>query len=408
MACSCSQNQFPPTRRNGTCEGDRLEGMDFAAHNAEQKAMWDAFNAGRPTRIPIILGTNTRYFMFGPANPQGLDFQAFSENPDVMFDAALRFARWSRFNLLQDAELGLPEKWIIAPDFQNYYEAAWFGCPIHYMEDQVPDTTPAFADVPERVMEQGLPDPFGGIFQKVLRYFQHYQQRAAKETFLDRPINANLPWCTQGTDGPMTVACNLFGADLVCEMLAGEPDRIAKLLDFITTATIARIKAWRKFNRIPVINQWGIADDSVALISTPMYREHILPLHRRLFNELAAKEKRGIHLCGDATRHFKLIHDELGVVEFDTGFPVDFGKLRQQLGPHVRINGGPHVEFLMHATPAQVRDEVQRILSTGILDGGLFVLREGNNLAPYTPLENTEALYHAGREFGKIGAAAVS
>ena len=51
----------------------------------------------------------------------------------------------------------------------------------------------------------------------------------------------------------------------------------------------------------------------------------------------------------------------------------------------------------MNATPQQVRDEVRRILTGGVLAGGRFVLREGNNLAPHTPLANTEALYHAGR-----------
>jgi uroporphyrinogen-III decarboxylase len=37
-----------------------------------------------------------------------------------------------------------------------------------------------------------------------------------------------------------------------------------------------------------------------------------------------------------------------------------------------------------------------------VLDGGKFILREGNNLAPHTPLENTEAMYYAGREFGQL------
>ena len=30
------------------------------------------------------------------------------------------------------------------------------------------------------------------------------------------------------------------------------------------------------------------------------------------------------------------------------------------------------------------------------------VVREGNNLAPYTPLENIEAMYHTGRELGQL------
>lgn len=383
---------------------DRLSNFDFERHNAEVLELWTAFNAWKPAkRIPIILGTNTRYFMFNaPANPEGIDFQRYSENPDVMFDAQLRFQRWTRFNLLQDAELGLPEKWVIAPDFQNYHEAAWFGCKIHYFKDQVPDTMPDFADAPERVMEKGLPDPFGGLMARALAYFEHYRARAPKETFLDRPIEASYPWCGFGTDGPMTVACNLFSAEFVCETLADDPDRLHRLLDFITEATIRRMTAWRKLAGIPVPQDgFGFANDSIALISSAMYREHILPYHRRLCDALGTPAPRGVHLCGDSSRHFLTLRNELNVQSFDTGFPIDFGAMRRELGPGVRIQGGPHVHFLMQATPAEVRGEVQRIAQTGVLQGGLFVLREGNNLAPGTPLENTEALYHAGREFGQ-------
>ena len=175
---------------------DRLSHFDFERHNAEVRELWASFNAWKPaSRIPIILGANTRYFMFNKgANPEGLDFRRFSENPDVMFDTQLQFQRWNRFNLLQDGELGLPEKWTITPDFQNYYEAAWLGCRIHYFQDQVPDTMPDFADAPERVMEKGIPDPFGGLLARGLAYFEHFQARAQKETFLGRPIQAAYPW----------------------------------------------------------------------------------------------------------------------------------------------------------------------------------------------------------------------
>jgi uroporphyrinogen-III decarboxylase len=384
-------------------DSDRLVNFDFARHNAEIKELWDAFNAWQPTsRIPIILGANTRYYMFNRgANPEALDFRQYSENPDVMFDTQLQFQRWSRFNLLQDNELGLPDKWTLAPDFQNYYESAWFGCRLHYFPDQVPDTMPDFADAPERVMEKGLPDPFGGLMERALAYFEHFQARASKETFLGRPIQAAVPVC--GTDGPMTVACNLFGPTFVCETMADEPERLHPLLDFVTEATIRRLTAWRKLAGTPVPQDgFGFADDSIAMISTAMYREHLLPYHRRLCDALGTQTSpRGIHLCGDSTRHFRTLRDELNIRTFDTGFPVDFAALRRELGPDVRLQGGPHVHFLMQAKPEEVREEVRRILQSGVLDGGFFVLREGNNLAPGTPLENTEALYHAGREFGQ-------
>ena len=336
------------------------------------------------------------------ANPAGVDFRRYTTDRDLMFDTVLRFQRWSRFNLLQDAELGLPERWTIAPDFQNYYEAAYFGCTIEYLPGQVPDTRPEFADAPERVLEHGLPDPFAGFGATAREYFEHFQARARRETFLERPITITAPLC--GTDGVMTVACNLFGPSFVCEAMAGEPERLHKLFDFITAATIQRMTAWRKLGGIPVPNDgFGFADDSVAMISTAMYREHVLPYHQRLCDAFSAPTQlRGIHLCGDATRHFRTLRDELNIQVFDTGFPVDFGGLRRELGPLVRLQGGPHIELLLSATPAAIRTEVRRILQTGVLAGHRFVLREGNNLAPFTPLANTEALYHAGREFGKL------
>jgi uroporphyrinogen-III decarboxylase len=105
---------------------------------------------------------------------------------------------------------------------------------------------------------------------------------------------------------------------------------------------------------------------------------------------------RGVHLCGDATRHFATHRDELNIRSFDTGFPVDFGAIRRALGPDIRIQGGPHVDLVLRATPDEVYAECRRILQTGIADGP-FVLREGNNLAPHTPPENVAAMYRAGR-----------
>ena len=144
-----------------------------------------------------------------------------------------------------------------------------------------------------------------------------------------------------------------------------------------------------------------MADDSVALISTEMYIDHVLPHHRRIYDAFGTNVERGMHLCGNATRHFPTIVRELHVSAFDTGFPVDFGALRLALGPEIRIHGGPHVELLRCGTPKAVFEESRRILQSGILDGKMFLLREGNNLAPGTPLENIEAMVEAGLQFGR-------
>jgi len=136
------------------------------------------------------------------------------------------------------------------------------------------------------------------------------------------------------------------------------------------------------------------------MLSTEMVREFVVPVHRKMKEALTTADRISIHLCGDATLHFKLLRDELGTYSFDTGFPVDFARLRRELGPEVEILGGVRAPLLHDGTPEQVAAEARRILESGIMEGGRFILREANDLAPGTPLENLAAMYETARTCG--------
>ena len=64
------------------------------------------------------------------------------------------------------------------------------------------------------------------------------------------------------------------------------------------------------------------------LLSVKMAREFMLPVYRKLKAGMTTAEHAKIHLCGDATRHFRWLKDEVGVNDFETGFPVDHSKVR--------------------------------------------------------------------------------
>jgi len=67
----------------------------------------------------------------------------------------------------------------------------------------------------------------------------------------------------------------------------------------------------------------------------------------------------------------------------------------------VEIKGGPSVSLLATAPEVRdVREEVRRILASGVTEGGRVVLREGNNLPPDVPLTNLQAMYAAALDFG--------
>ncbi|MBI5708499.1 MAG: hypothetical protein HZC36_16060 [Armatimonadetes bacterium] len=389
----------------------RLEGARFAAHNAEVDAVWTAYRAEKPIRVPMILGVNTRYTTFGhPANPDGITLQECFENPDKMLQRQLEHLDWCAHHLMQDAPMGLPDKWGVYPEFQNVYEAAMWGCPIRYFDYQVPDTDPIFTgeEGKRRFLEAPRPDPFENPFSR--HAWAMHDTMKAKEVsgfeYNGRPISVGAP-SGLGTDGPFTMCCNLRGTTDFCEDLLLEPQAAQAMLEKATTFIIERIQAWRKRLGQPLKTQgWGFADDSIALVSTDEYVRSVLPHHQILIEAFSEGGPNSIHLCGDATRHFPTLQRELNIQSFDTGFPVDFGSLRQVLGPGCEVLGGPSTPFLKMASLEDVRTETRRVLESGIAEGGRFILREGNNLPPDVSPEKCAAMYETVREFGRYGVVA--
>ncbi len=272
------------------------------AHNAEARAVWEAFHAGRPTRPPVALVANARLFIFNEElNPgERVIFEDYSTDGVTMLQLQLRAAEWRAANIAPycDDPVGLPETFSVYVDLQTY----------------------------------------------------------------------------------------------------DDPEYARALLDFVTEGTIARIHAHRRlFGLNEVAPDLFFSDDAIQLISSEMLAEFLLPVYRKLKAALTTADRIKIHLCGDATRHFKMLKEELGVYDFETGYPVDFGWLRQELGPEVTIHGGPSAIMLQQASAGEIRAETERILNSGIFYGGRFVLREGNNLAPGTPRANLEAMYETAR-----------
>jgi uroporphyrinogen-III decarboxylase len=379
--------------------------IDFKEHNEETRKLWKDFKEGKHSRIPVFIYCSPRFLLLNPdMNKKKVTYKDYFENPDIMIENELEFQYWFKHNVIQDSELGVPEEgWGIEVDFQNVYESAWLGCPIKYFDDQVPDVEAILNDDNKNMLfDKGIPDPFAGLLKVNLEYYEYFKTKAKDFTFHGKPIK-NVSPSGMGTDGPFTIAANLRGATELMLDILDDPDYVHQLMSFVTEATIIRLKAWWKFVGLPpTVENFAFADDSIANISVNQYKEFILPYHKKLIKELGGNGVNMIHLCGKSTHHFKTIQEELYVYEFDTGFPVDHGELRRTLGKEVRIWGGPNVQILRYGTPNDVYEETKKILTSGILDGGNFILRDGNNLAPLTPVENVEAMYKAGIEFGKV------
>ncbi|MAX25890.1 MAG: hypothetical protein CMJ19_15430 [Phycisphaeraceae bacterium] len=373
-------------------------------NNDEKALIWKAYQDRKPTRVPVRLYTNPRVVLLNEQwNPEGFTFQQVTEDPKLHIEISLRHSLYRRtvLNHYTDEPTGLPEFWDVELMIYNIYEAAMFGAPIDYLPQQVPDTKVCLTDENKlEIFKQDISNPLESPFIKHWLDFNRQMMEIARDmTFEGRPVRV-MPWSICGTDGPVTVAMNLRGPQFMEDMII-EPAYADRLMRWIMQAAINRRAAFESYWGDRIGHGNGMADDSVAMLSTQMYEQQVLPIHRMFYEAVSSDRPRCMHLCGDVTRHFSLIHRELGVTSFDTGFPVNFGQLRNQLGDDVEILGGVEVAKLMNGTADEVYQRTRDILQTGVMRGGRFIMREGNNLPPNCPLENLEAMYQATLEFGK-------
>lgn len=380
---------------------------DFSRHNAMVYENEEKRKCNEKVRNKVVVGFNVRITLADKrTNPEGFSFQEMYQDPDIHGEMLLRMAAWTRSKMKFDWEMGLPKKWVITPYAANVYEDSLLGAEVLFPGGyEVPATRPHFTGEGgyQRFMEypfKSLPD--------------HGHMRMMHETYLSWKEKCDQGWeylgvpviaapYIGGTDGPFTIACNVFGAEEICLMAFDDPERFHSILNRNVDLTIKRIKEMSKLYQQPWIPEdvksFGFADDMIALISNETYIEMVLPHHKRLIEELAPNASaRGIHLCGDSCRHFKTIKEELKVTSFDTGFPVNFDTLRDSIGNDACISGGPKCNLFLESKKELVSETI-RIAKSAVANLGSFTMREGNNLPPLVPDENLEAFYEAATKF---------
>ncbi|MCX7795554.1 MAG: hypothetical protein N2380_03430 [bacterium] len=377
--------------------------MDFSVHNREVEEVWFAYNSGRPIRVPIYFNMNPRMILLDSGlNREGISFKDYFESPEIMAKIQLKFKKWVRFNIPQDREMGYPKDdwggcWV---DFQNSYEALYFGCKLFYWDENLPDIKPVLKDNKDLLMELN-PEPKDNLFlKKVFEYYDYFLS-ISNELYEGIPIGKpHIPLL--GTDGPFTVSAQIRGASQLCIDIYEDPDFVYKLISFITDATIRRITyIMDKFGLEYPKESWGFADDSIELISEETYREFVLPSHKKLINTFSKGGPNSIHLCGRASHHFETIKKELNVMDFDTGYPTDLGRMRKVLGPEVTLRGNINPMLLLEGPIYKIEEEVVKLLKSGVMEGGKFILCDGNNVAPRTPIEHLGAMYETGKQYGR-------
>jgi len=365
--------------------------------NEEKQRIWQAYKDRKPLRVPVTYGVNPRVVLLDPKwNTRGITFQEYFAGAEAAIEVQLAFLEYtsSHLNHYCDNPLGRGKEYAFHVDVQNVYDAAYFGSPIQFRGDQVPDTIPILrGDDRSRIFEMDIDHPLDNPFvRECLKRYEDLKAAAASLRRHSMTFSVREP--LMGFDGPLTIATCLRGSEIFLD-IHEDREYFRKLLGFIQKGVIIRNRALAElFGKNAFEGPSGCAaDDSIQLISNDTYKEMVLPFHREWYALWSKAGPHSIHLCGDTTRHFPVIREELNVMSFDTGFPVKHGPLRKALGRDVEILGGPEVFLLLNGTPQEVYDRTRGILQSGVMEGGRFILREGNNLPPGVPAANLAAMY---------------
>ncbi len=153
-----------------------------------------------------------------------------------------------------------------------------------------------------------------------------------------------------------------------------------------------------------------IGDDlgmqSGLLISPRMYRRMLKPLHAELISLIRQRTQAKVffHTDGDV---FDLIPDliEIGVdilnpIQTSAGRMSNLAQLKQSYGQNIAFCGGIDTHHILpHGTPAEVRQEVRRVIDL-LGPGGGYMVASVHTIMNDVPAANVLAMVDAVEEFG--------
>jgi uroporphyrinogen decarboxylase len=143
------------------------------------------------------------------------------------------------------------------------------------------------------------------------------------------------------------------------------------------------------------------------MISPKMYRDILKPIHADFISFIKARTRAKVlfHSDGDVA---PLIDDfvEIGIdilnpIQTSAGTMSDLSALKKRHGKNIVFCGGiDSHRILPFGTPAQVRDEVKRVIDI-LGPGGGFMIGAVHTVMNDVPPENVLAMVDAVEEFGR-------
>lgn len=346
-------------------------------------------------RVPVSFCVVPRFF----APLFGLPYNDFLRDAETQFRWQLEFAKYRYEHIPEDVcqspAIG------VAPYFDNVVNASAFGAEIDWSTNETLRARPILKH-PDDVDRLEIPDPTAGLWGRGLRWRAEMEEMARDTKVmvggLEGRVEIGGP--TIGGEGPHMVAIDLVGEDFYWWMIE-YPDACHMLLDKITRGMMRAEEHFRTLDPRPR-GGFGLAEDSAQVMSERLFREFCVPYDNALYDRFGAgrRDGRGMHMCGNSTHLLESLKRDARITSFNLfGYMVDPVVVADRLGAGVYLWGNIDPMLMLTGTPVEVREAARRCLAALAPRGG-FMLGDGANVCPGTPLANLAAVTEASEEFG--------
>ena len=195
---------------------------------------------------------------------------------------------------------------------------------------------------------------------------------------------------------PWTLACYMVegrtkeGFATVKNFLYSEPKTFRELLHRIAQATIGYLKAQIAAGAAAV----QLFDTWCGELALPEYEAFALPAVQEIIATVRGPVP--VIYYTKASHHLLSAVARAGADVLSVDWRVNLGELREQLGPHIALQGNLDPAILF-APEEQIRKQTIEILNQ--LGGVGHVLNLGHGILPTTPVEAAQAFIASGQQF---------
>lgn len=195
--------------------------------------------------------------------------------------------------------------------------------------------------------------------------------------------------------GPATIAGNIRGIEDLLVDLYDDGEACRALFDITTETVLDFIKELSLVGAKYVY----VADPVASLLSPDQYRDYILPLHTKIFSEMA---RLGIgsrlHMCGNTERILPY-SSQCGAGIIDIDHAVNFSNALSAAGGRCVLNGNiDPVADVFSCDAAHTKAAILAAAESVSYSRAMFM--PGCELPTRTPLENVRAISEALDEIG--------